>query len=86
MHGKTKGTESTVSMPFHARRWRAGMQQDNPASDFDRELSALLSAHKAVEGLDVRVHVRTCDCCNAIAILLGNLRRDLWQLHEGRDL
>jgi hypothetical protein len=52
--------------------------------DLDRELAELLSMHHAAEEIDVRLHVKQCPHCAAIAVLIGNLRRDLWSLHERR--
>lgn len=51
---------------------------------FDAELRHLLAEHQHASDVDVRVHVQHCECCLAIAVLIGNLRRDLWSLAERR--
>jgi hypothetical protein len=55
-----------------------------PEDDVDAEFARLLAEHHQSEHDDVRTHVRTCACCNAIAVVIGNLRRDLWELAERR--
>jgi hypothetical protein len=48
---------------------------------FDAELSELLAQHHAAEEeIGAQLHIRDCACCHAVAILVGNLRRDLWTL------
>jgi hypothetical protein len=61
------------------------MNNDSAHPDqFDAELARLLAERHAAETDDVRDHIRQCECCNAIAVLIGNLRRDLWMIAEGR--
>jgi len=55
-----------------------------PPGDFEEELAALLSAHHRGETIDPREHLKTCEHCQAIAFLIGNLRRDMWTLFETR--
>jgi predicted anti-sigma-YlaC factor YlaD len=57
---------------------------DQPADDLDAEFARLLGQRHDVEAVDVRAHLKTCPCCATIATLLGNLRRDLHDLAEGR--
>jgi hypothetical protein len=52
--------------------------------DLDAELAGLLAQHHAAEGVDVRLHVKTCPHCFTIATLIGNMRRDLWDIAERR--
>jgi predicted anti-sigma-YlaC factor YlaD len=60
------------------------MQQDNPSDAIDGELARLLKEHRAAEEMDVRLHVKTCPHCFALSTLIGNLRRDLHDLVDGR--
>jgi hypothetical protein len=57
---------------------------NRPPDGVDRELAELLSAHHQAEAEDYRDHLRSCPHCATIAVLIGNLRRDLWDIAERR--
>jgi hypothetical protein len=63
---------------------RAVNQHNSPSpdDDLDRELSELLSTHHTAQELDIRLHVNACPHCLTIATLIGNLRRDIWTIHD----
>ena len=61
------------------------MNQDSDnAGDLDAELARLLAENHEAERMEVRLHVRTCPHCLAVATMIANLRRDIWSLHERR--
>jgi hypothetical protein len=59
------------------------MDHHNP-DDLDGELARLLAEHHAAEAYDVQLHIQSCACCTATARMIAGIRRDLWDLVEGR--
>jgi hypothetical protein len=63
------------------------MDHDTPnpdSDDLEAELQRLLAAEGGSVDFCLKHHLRTCDCCFAVSLLVTALRRDLWMIHESR--
>jgi hypothetical protein len=54
-----------------------------PPDDLDAELAELLRRHHDAEP-DARAHIKRCECCQAVSVMIAGLRADLWAIAEGR--
>ena len=53
--------------------------------DWDAALSRLLTESADDPRREVREHLAQCACCRFLAVSVTALRRDLWDIAEGRD-
>lgn len=58
--------------------------EKRPPDEVDRALARLIAEHHAFEDRDLKDHVRSCSCCSSVSLMIAALRRDLWDIAEGR--